>query len=186
LYDGQIKTGPGVVADTEQNRIEGGPILVLGLGNILLKDEGIGVHVVTELQKLELGGKVEVVDGGTAGVDVLLMQEGGYKLVVVDAATGGQKPGTIYKTRLKGDEIGRQAEVLGQKQQTKVSLHQMGLIEALVVAEKTGCGPEEVVIIGVEPSEMDSGLEPTGEVQRRMPEIINTVLEEIKDAVHER
>ena len=168
----------------EENCRDSSRVLVLGLGNILLKDEGIGVHVVTELQKRHLPGNVQVIDGGTAGVDVLLSQEGGYKLVVIDAMKAGKEPGTIYRNRFKANEIGRLAGIFNEKTQSKISLHQVGLIDALLVAEKTICAPDEITIIGVEPDETDEGLEPTGKVRQRIPEIINTVLEEIKDAVH--
>jgi len=182
----QAKKDSPVVTSSQENCRDSDRVLVLGLGNILLKDEGIGVHVVTELQKRNLPGSVEVIDGGTAGLDILLLQEGPYKLVVIDAIRAGQKPGTIYESRFKAGETDRLTKVFEGKKRLKISLHQVGLIDALVVAEKTGCAPDEIVIIGVEPKEMDEGLEPTDQVKQRIPEIINTVLEEIEDAVHEK
>ena len=78
-----------------------GRVLVLGLGNILLRDEGAGVHAAQELQKQSLPGNVEVIDGGTAGLEILLSQQCPYKLLVIDATKAGNEPGTIYKIRLK-------------------------------------------------------------------------------------
>jgi hydrogenase maturation protease len=180
------KKGACVVTDSEQNSKGTGRIVVLGLGNILLKDEGIGVHVVQRLEKQDLPGNVKVIDGGTSGLDILLLQEGPYKLVVIDAMKAGKEPGTIYRTRLKAHEMDRLTEIFSKNDQAAISLHQVGLIDALLVARKTGCAPDEVTIIGVEPLEIDGGLELTEQVKEKIPEIISTVLEEIKDAVHER
>lgn len=180
------KTGDYRTTDSEKNSRDSGRILVLGLGNILLKDEGIGVHIAGELQKQNLPANVEVIDGGTAGLDILLLQQVPYKLVVVDAMKAGKKPGTIYKTRLKTDAIDRLAEIFSEKKQSKISLHQVGLADALVAAQKTGCAPDEIVIIGIEPKEIDSGLELSRQVKQKIPEIINTILEEIRDAVYTR
>jgi hydrogenase maturation protease len=173
-----------LATNSQQDGGYSGRILVLGLGNILLKDEGVGVHVVQELQKRELRGGVEVIDGGTSGLDILLLQESPYKLVVIDAMKAGKEPGTVYKSRVKADEMDRLTEIFSKDEQSTISLHQVGLIDSLLVARKTGCAPDEVRIIGVEPAEIDGGLELTEQVKEKIPEIINTVLEEIKDAVH--
>ena len=159
-------------------------VLVIGLGNILLKDEGIGVHIARQLEKQGLPSNVEVIDGGTSGLDVLLSQEGSYKFVVVDAIRAGKKPGTIYKGRFKAGEKNKLTQIFGQDKESKISLHQVGLLEALTAAEKMNCAPEEVIIIGAEPGEVDCGLELTQPMKRRVPEIIEKVLEEIKDDIH--
>jgi len=181
----QTKTSVGLATRPQKNHRDSGRILVLGLGNILLKDEGIGVHIVQKLQELSLLDNVEVIDGGTAGLDILLSQEGLGKLVVIDAMRAGKKPGTIYKTRLKSEEKDRLGKIFSREGKSKISLHQIGLGDALAAAEKINCAPGEIIIIGIEPKEIDYGLELTEEVKQRIPEIINTVLEEIKDAVYE-
>ncbi|UCF00260.1 MAG: HyaD/HybD family hydrogenase maturation endopeptidase [Planctomycetota bacterium] len=166
----------------EQKRCNKRRILVLGLGNILLKDEGVGVHVVGQLQKRNLSAKIEVIDGGTAGLDILLSQEGLDKLVVIDALRAGKKPGTIYRTQFSGKD--RLTEVFSREEDFKISLHQIGLLDALAAAGKMNCAPKEIVIIGVEPAEVDYGLELTDEVKKRIPEIVNVVLKEIKDDIY--
>jgi len=173
-----IKTSANLVVSRINSSGKGGRILVLGLGNILLKDEGVGVHVAKHLQKLDLPGDVEVIDGGTAGLDILLSQEGLGKLVVIDATRAGSKPGTIYKARIKAGEIDKLTRIFGQNKDSKISLHQVGLIDALAAAEKMDCAPREIVIIGVEPKEINYGLELTEQVSRRIPEVVNMVLEE--------
>lgn len=161
-------------------------VLVLGLGNILLKDEGVGVHIAKQLQGLALPDNVEVVDGGTAGLDMLMMQESSYKLVVIDATKAGGKPGAIYKAEVKGPDIDKLAKTFSPWKDLKISSHQFGLIEALAAAETCNCAPSEIVIIGIEPKQVDYGLELTEEVKQKVPAIINKVLEEIKNAVHQK
>ncbi len=185
MYENQKQDVGSLAADADE-RMSSRRVLVLGLGNLLLRDEGIGVHVAAQLQKMELPANVEVIDGGTAGMDILLSQEGGYILVVVDAMTGGKQPGTIYRTHFEAQEIDSLNDLFNQTDESRISLHQVGLIDALTVARKMGCAPNETVIIGVEPMDMDTGLEPTDPVKQRIPEIINTVLEEIKNAVHSK
>jgi hydrogenase maturation protease len=159
-------------------------ILVLGLGNILLEDEGIGAHIVKELQKQALPDNVEVIDGGTAGVDVLLLQRYPYRLVVIDAVDAGGKPGTIYKATLKAQEKNKLNEIFGRGEPSKISLHQSGLIDALSAVEKLQCGPEEIVIIGVQPKRMGYGLELSEPLHKKVPELIRKVLEETKNDIH--
>lgn len=177
-----MKADSSLAVIQEQKRCNSRRILILGLGNILLKDEGVGVRVVGELQKQNLPGNVEVIDGGTAGLDILLLHEGLDKLVVIDALRAGGKPGTIYRAQFSGKD--RLTEVFSREEASKISLHQIGLLDALAVAERMNCAPKEIVIIGVEPGEVDCGLELTDEVKRRIPEIVNAVLKEIKDDIH--
>jgi len=159
-------------------------ILILGLGNILLRDEGVGAHVAALLQKEPLPADVEVVDGGTAALDALLLAQRAEKLIVIDAVRAAGRPGTIYRAKFRAGEKDKLAELLAGQGGSKISLHQVGLIDALAVAERLNCLPEEIVIIGVEPSKVDWGLELTAQVGQKLPEIINMVLKEIGDAVH--
>ncbi|MFZ0033858.1 MAG: HyaD/HybD family hydrogenase maturation endopeptidase [Sedimentisphaerales bacterium] len=154
-------------------------VLILGLGNILLKDEGVGVHAAKQLQGLALPDNVEVIDGGTAAADMLLSQEGLDKLVVIDAIRAGEKPGTTYKARFKASEIDKLTRIFGGDKDLKISPHQFGLIDALAAAEKMNRTPKEIVIIGIEPKEINYGLELTEQVSQRIPEVVNMVLEEI-------
>ena len=155
-------------------------IVVLGLGNILLKDEGIGVHIVEQLREHNLPGNVELVDGGTAGLDALLIRPDIDTLIVIDAMKAGQKDGTIYKAAIKADQLNKLKEIFPDNRQ--ISLHQMGLIEALNIAEKMDCTPKEIIIIGAEPAKIDCGLELTE--QMNVGKIVNTVLKEIENALY--
>ena len=144
----------------------------------------VDVHVAERLGKEELPDNVEVIDGGTAGLDVLLSQEPAYKLVIVDAIRAVKNPGTIYMTQLKLAEKERLTEIFGKVGQSNMSLHQVGLLDALKAAERLERMPEEITIIGVEPADVSLGLELTEPVKQSVPRVVNQVLEEIQDAVH--
>lgn len=159
-------------------------VLVVGVGNILLKDEGVGVHVARELEENALPDDVKIIDGGTAGLDILLLHEDVEKLIVIDATKIGNKAGTIYKAHLKAGEMEKLTQLFERREDSKISLHQVGLIEALSAAEKLERVPREIVIIGVEPGEWDWGLELTESVAQSVPEVIKKVLEETENVIH--
>ncbi len=159
-------------------------ILVLGLGNILLRDEGIGVHVAQKMQRMVLPCNVEVIDGGTAALDVLLLAQDIERLVVIDALRTGKEAGTIYKAQLKLEEYDKLEQIFSCG--NKISLHQAGLVDALAAVRKIDYAPKEIVIIGVEPETMDCGLELSDKLEHKLAEIIDMVLKEIEDAVHRK
>jgi len=156
-------------------------VLILGIGNILLRDEGIGVHVVHQLQNEDMPDNVEIIDGGTTALDILLSQEGLHKLVVIDAVRAGNKPGTVVKFEIRNSKF--ETPIFRQSQ---LSLHQLDLFDAIAVAEKMDTLPEEIVVVGVEPAEIDLGLELTEKVAQSIPQVIEQVLEEIGDVIHRK
>ena len=160
-------------------------VLVLGLGNVLMTDDGIGVHVVEQLSKVDLPNYVEVVDGGTSSLDVLLLQNNRFKLIVIDAVRAGGQPGTVYQAKMTAEETDKLREIL-YGCQPQISLHQIGLIETLGMAKKMDRAPEEIVILGIEPARIECGLQLTEIIKEKIPKIVNLVLEEIKDAVYQR
>lgn len=145
--------------------------LVIGIGNLLLKDEGIGVHVVQALKKMDLSDYVNlsIIDGGTSP-DILLLLERAHKLIIIDATKGGDEPGAIY--RFCPEDIALEPDQL-------TSIHQIGLLQSLKMMQLMGTEPEEITIIGIEPKEMDFGLELSPELQERIPQMTELVLEEI-------
>ncbi|MDO8734344.1 MAG: HyaD/HybD family hydrogenase maturation endopeptidase [Elusimicrobiota bacterium] len=155
-------------------------IAVVGFGNILMGDEGIGVHVVKELQNpstvYRLPSTVELIDGGTSALDVILSLKDIEKLVVIDAVKNGGIPGEIYKFHNFTPDFHR-----GQNSEMqKTSLHDLNLVDALKIAEKLGAVPKEIVLIGVEPKEIEPKMELSEEIRNKIPEIIKTVLCEVK------
>lgn len=143
-------------------------ITVVGVGNLLLKDEGIGVHVVRALQERDIPG-AEIIDGGTSP-DTLACLEPTGRLIIVDAAETGGEAGTIYRFRPE-DLEGAAADSL--------SLHEVGVAESLKMMQLTGNLPGEVIIIGVQPGEIGWGMELSPKLAARLPEIEKIILEEI-------
>jgi hydrogenase maturation protease len=145
-------------------------ILVIGLGNQLHGDEGVGIHVAERMNQIELPEGVEVMDGGTIGHDMIFYLEGRSKLICVDAVKMGQTPGTIYRFEP------RELAVMPTE---FFSLYELKMANALADAELQGRRPE-AVLIGVEPGTCQPGLELSAEVEARVPEVIGKVLEEIQ------
>ena len=168
------------ILDSELDKVEDRRrVLVLGLGNALLKDEGFGVHVAQKLAQTKLPDYVEVIDGGTSSLDVLLCEQGIGKLIVVDVLKADSEPGSVYRLKVKGDQRKKLEDIFSHPQRGTVSLHQIGLMDALAVAEKLNNVPQEIVIIGVEPKEIGWGLELTDVLKEKIPQIVNLVLEEV-------
>ncbi len=142
---------------------------VVGVGNLLLKDEGIGVHIARALQQMAISQDTEIIDGGTSP-DLPYYLNGADKLVIIDAVKGGSKPGTVYRFR-PGDVNIESAEM--------VSVHELGLEQSLKIMKLMGSKPKEIVVIGIEPKEIDWGTELSAELQQKIPEILNIVLKEI-------
>ncbi|MFB3893415.1 MAG: hydrogenase maturation protease [Phycisphaerae bacterium] len=146
------------------------PVLIVGIGNILLRDEGVGVHVVRKLMDMELPEGVEAIDGGTSGADLIDSIADRAKLIVVDAMKADEKPGTVY--RFTDKDLMEQAE-------RSISLHEFGLAETLSMAKHLGCSPKEVIIYGVQPAVIrPPGLELSPEIAAVVPKLIKAVLEE--------
>ena len=145
-------------------------ILILGIGNILLKDEGVGVHVVQKLKEMSLPENVEVLDGGTAGLDLADYIAGRKKLIVIDAVNAGGKPGTLYRLTKENLDI---------KPKAIFSFHEIDFLDALHISEVVNSKPEEVVVIGIEPKDMSIGTELSPEIEERIPRIIELVASEL-------
>ena len=147
------------------------PVLVVGIGNILLQDEGIGVHVARALQEAALPPDVEAVDGGTSGADLIEVIAGRPKLIVVDSLQADAEPGAVF--RMSMDD-------LAGRDYAGFSLHELGLLETLQMAKLLGCLPKEIVIFGVQPKAISPGLEMTREVAAVVPRLIDLVLQEAR------
>jgi len=145
---------------------------VLGIGNVLLRDEGVGCHVVHALEGIPLPD-VKIIDGGTCP-DVLQFLEDADKLIIVDAVKGGGTPGQIYRFHL---------EDITLEQKPFLSLHDMGLVDNLMLMQLwRNIG--KAVIIGVEPGEINWGLELSPELQGKMPQIIDAILSELNTSAN--
>jgi len=149
----------------------GRPVLVLGLGNPLRGDDGIGPAVIAALRQVELPSKVELLDGGTAGLSLLSAIAGRQRLLVVDAADMGRPAGTVLCLR--------PGEVSLERVEAPISPHQLGLVETLDLAGQLGLAPHMVQIFAVQPGQIGWGQELSPEVQACLPQIVADVLVEI-------
>ena len=148
------------------------PILVLGIGNILLRDEGVGVRVIEQMREMHLPDDVELVDGGTAGADLLDVLAERRKVIVIDAVQADCEPGIVL--RFTADDLVRPNGV-------GMSLHELGLGEALTMTRQLGCAPEDVVVFGIKPKNIECGLELSAEIAASVPKVVELVLAEIAE-----
>lgn len=145
-------------------------ITVVGIGNILLKDEGVGCHVAHALEDISLSD-VKVIDGGTSP-NVMQTIEDADKLIIVDAVRGGGLPGEVYRFQL--DDI-----TLEQK--SFLSLHDISLVDSLLLMRRL-YNIGEITIIGIEPKEIEWGLELSPEVREKLPQIVEIILAELDNS----
>ena len=141
-----------------------GKILVLGLGNVLLTDDGIGLHVIAALDRELMrrnDGSVAVLDGGTLGLALLPEIEATAALIVVDAANFGGAPGDVRV--FDADAMDVQLSV------TKTSAHELALADLVGAARLSGSLPGRRALVGIAPSSVEWGLEPTPEVAASIP-----------------
>jgi hydrogenase maturation protease len=147
-------------------------VLVLGIGNVLLTDEGIGVRALKELErKYTFPANVELLDGGTAGIELLRHIRNRDYLIIIDAMKCNQAPGTVV--RVEGDDVPAAFR-------TRISPHQLGLSDLLAAAMLTDELPRNLVLFGVEPESIDIGLELTDTVEGSVDKLIDAVADEIR------
>ena len=143
--------------------------VVIGIGNILMQDDGIGVHIISLLKSNSISSNIELIDGGTSTLDMLCYFTDYKKVVVIDSLKAGYLPGTIYKITPN--------DIMSYRKEN-LSIHDVQILDVVKIANLMGYYPE-VTIIGVEPLSMDYGLELSDEIKKIIPELINQVKIEI-------
>ena len=148
------------------------PVLILGLGNPLQGDDGVGCRVAQELEERTLPDDVEVMDGGTPGVGLLNLFEGRQRVIIVDAAEMGHAAGSVVRFRPKDVTLTGSAQ--------RFSLHRSGVADALALASELKLALPEIVVFGVQTERADwnDGLSP--KVEAAVPQVIEAVLNEAK------
>lgn len=147
-----------------------GKTLVLGVGNELLQDEGLGIHAVRLLKTYELPPDVEVLEGGTAGPQLLSLLDGVGRLIVLDCIEAGAEPGAIF--RFQPGELGTFPP------EYMASIHDVGLLEVLQVADFLGRQPE-THIFAMQPASIAWGLEPSATILARLRRLTDLVYAEV-------
>ena len=148
-------------------------VLVLGVGNILLSDEGVGVKVIEELsRRVELPPEVEILDGGTSGVEILPYLDDRTHLFIVDVAQNSKvEPGKTFTLDLSSSP--------GHFQQ-KISPHQLGLSDVLAIAQMTDALPPHITLIGIRPKDLSTGLDLSPEVSAGLPKAVDLLIRELE------
>lgn len=141
---------------------------MLGIGNTLLADDGAGVHAALALRDAyALPPGVEVIDGGTAGMELLDSLAGADLLLVLDAVKAGRAPASLVE--LAGDEVPAFFRA-------KLSQHQVSICDVLAGLEFAGAAPRELVLIGIEPCSMALSLGPTPAVAAQLPQMVEAAV----------
>jgi hydrogenase maturation protease len=147
------------------------PTLILGLGNLLQCDDGVGCRVAQELERCALPDEVEVIDAGTPGVGLLNLFEGRQRVIIIDAAEMEFAPGVFKRFGIQ--------DVLLTGSTQRISLHRTGIADSLALARELKIKLPEIVFFGVQPALIDwkDGLSP--QVLAAMPKVVEAVLREI-------
>ena len=148
--------------------------MVLGVGNILLSDEGFGVRVAEALQqRVRFTADVEVLDGGTLGMELMRFLEGAQSLILIDAVSGaGVEPGYFHELR---------GETVRLYFREKVSMHELGIQEVLASLEVMEKPIREIVVFGVQPGSLEIGLDLTAPVAARLNEAVEKVIRQLAE-----
>ncbi len=152
------------------------PVLVLGVGNILLGDDGAGVYLVTRMQQLGAGGSgtVELLEGGTRGLALLGDIAGRSGLVLLDAAALGAAPGTVH--------VRRDGEVLGLSHRG-CTAHEGNAGELLAAARLLGELPPRLILVGIEPLLLETGIGLSEPVRRAIPAALEAARQAVEEAL---
>ena len=146
------------------------PLLILGVGNKIQRDDGIGVHMIEQLNRMALPEWVELFDGGTAGFDLIPVLSNRKKVIVIDAVKGSVPAGTLFKFT---------PEDLENEEHSYDSLHQLGIIESLQMAKLMDRAPDDCVIFAVQPGVIEWGLTLTDSVESAIPKLTDAILREV-------
>jgi hydrogenase maturation protease len=148
------------------------PVLVLGVGNILLSDEGVGVRVIEELQKLQLPECIEIVDGATRAMELVDIMRGRKRVIIVDALDADAEPGAVFKFG---------PDQLAETRKMSVSVHDIGVYEAIFLLSLTAELPEDITFYGIQPGslELHEGL--TKDVNAAAGKVIEFILKDLEN-----
>jgi hydrogenase maturation protease len=155
-------------------QLDGSPVqtLILGVGNLLMSDEGVGVHVIQKLvADYQLPEQVQILDGGTLGMDLLYYLEGVENLLLIDAVQAHKEPGALI--RLEGDDVPAFLSI-------KISPHQLGVPDMLAAAKLKGIYPPRIVLWGVQPERLELGLDLSPKVESKVDTIIENILVQLQ------
>ena len=153
-------------------------VLIFGAGNLLLSDEGFGVHFIRHLQDWYLfPHEIELFDGGTLGIMVSHMLEDADIVYLVDVIEAKGAPGEIHRFEKNDFMLGTLP--------IKMSPHQIGIQEILALSEIRERCPEMITLLGVIPSTYEAGVELSPTLAAKLPELSEMLIEELTAAGHQ-
>ncbi|MBO6304348.1 MAG: HyaD/HybD family hydrogenase maturation endopeptidase [Selenomonadaceae bacterium] len=147
-------------------------VTVLGVGNVILTDEGFGVRVVEYLDKnYTFDESVQLIDGGTLGIELTKFITGTEKLLIIDSVNSGGEKGKVF-CFTGGDVLAHFED--------KISAHEVGIKDVLALLKVTDKYPKEVVVIGAEPYDLNAGVGLSGDMQKLLPKVAEKAIEILK------
>jgi hydrogenase maturation protease len=146
-------------------------IAVLGIGNPLCSDDGIGIRIIHEMYNSGMYTTIDLIDGGTSPDLLSLLEEKVERLIIVDALKGGKKPGSIYRLVITDENIA---------EESPVSLHGPGVLDSLKMMKRLDLHRPEVIIVGIEPIDTSHGLKLSPLLEALIPDIIDAIEKEIR------
>ena len=148
-------------------------ITVLGIGNLLMGDEGVGIHLIQTLEKFyTFSPSINLIDGGTTGLDLIPYFENCEKMIIVDAVDFQEEPGHIGT--LHNEEI-------HYRFNTKLSLHHAGLADVLSVIKLTDIPSPDMMLIGVQPLIVEMGIKLSDVISDKMGKVLSIIIEKLKE-----
>lgn len=148
------------------------PVRILGVGNVLCSDDGLGPFAIATLEaQYEFPEQVEVIDAGTPGLDFAPYLADARLVLVLDTVEGSEPPGTL--------KLIRNREIVAKPPPPRMSPHQPGLREALMATELTECDPDEILLIGVVPETTEQGTLLSAPVRAAVAGVVEAVIEEL-------
>ncbi|MBD3275959.1 MAG: hydrogenase maturation protease [Candidatus Marinimicrobia bacterium] len=147
-------------------------IVILGLGNYLMQDEGVGVHLARIIEaNYQFEPEISVIDGGTMGLDLMPYFEENERVLIIDAMDADKPPATVFT--LQNDSILAQLK-------TKLSLHHLGLSDVLGTIKLLDMEPSEIFLLGIQPAEITTSIELSDTISNKLPAIIDIILEKLR------
>jgi hydrogenase maturation protease len=148
-------------------------IAIFGIGNLLQRDEGVGVHLINQLEKdYSFSPCINLIDGGTMGTDLLPYLEQNDKIIILDAVNFNEPPGFIGV--IKNDDILRRLN-------TKLSIHHLGITDVLSSARLLDIEPSEIYLIGIQPKNIEMGTDLTDEIKQKTSKMIEEAIKKLRE-----
>jgi hydrogenase maturation protease len=156
---------------------ESKPIRIIGVGNVLCTDDGLGPYAIKALEaEFEFPEDVAVLDVGTPGLDFTPYLANARMVIVLDTVKGDEPPGSL--------RLLRDGEIVAKPPPSRMSPHEPGLREALMATELAEMSPQEILLIGVIPESTEQGTKLTDAVRSAIPAVLETVVEELERLGH--